>query len=145
MVWSLISYCPYSPYFPYFPFFFLGYVVSCRLWVVSWPFRWVWCRLLWVCTLLVALVGILMRLRVCRVLCSGFESCAGLSVCSVGVDGVCSGLASPCVWLCSTCVTWWYCKKYYLKMAHTGRNMLESLFKIVFNFCLLCCVSVFIV
>jgi hypothetical protein len=40
-------------------------------------------------------------------LCSGFESCVGLWVCSVGVDGVCSGTASQCVWLCSTCVTWW--------------------------------------
>jgi hypothetical protein len=37
-------------------------------------------------------------------LCSGFESCVGLWVCS---DGVCSGAASQCVWLCSTCVTWW--------------------------------------
>jgi hypothetical protein len=27
-------------------------------------------------------------------LCSGFESCIGLWVCSVGVDGVCSGTAS---------------------------------------------------
>jgi hypothetical protein len=26
----------------------------------------------------------------------------------VGVDGVCSGLASWCVWLCSICVAWWW-------------------------------------